>query len=113
MFKNIKNNSMRYMTLMIDIIHPYVVILGEHKFEDLITVCYRGETLNGLPHGLGQVDHSDIMNKLSSFKGFVTMTNGKIHGGPAIFIRGDGVKQVFDTMVDGRAQGMGRLYHTD
>ena len=39
------------------------------------------------------------------------MSEGRINGGPAMFVRGDGERISFDFMKNGRGEGLARVYY--
>ena len=68
-------------------IHPYRIDRG----VETITVKFKGATLNGKPHGLCKLTYSgNVVNDRHNFKGTGVMMEGKLHGGPASFVQGDG-----------------------
>jgi hypothetical protein len=48
-----------------------------------------------------------------SFKGCGMMQDGKIQGGNAVFMRGDGFRYSFESMENGRPYGKGKFYNDD
>ena len=86
-----KFNGFRWLKGTIQITHPYAVYYdGSHV---KVAVEFEGETLNGKPHGLCFLNYEgDKVNKCNNFRGMGMMREGELHGGPACFVRGDGMR---------------------
>ncbi len=79
----------------------------------MIEVDFEGETLNGIPHGIALLTYNSKGSGGDSFKGMAFMMDGKINGGPALFIKGNDARYMFSYMHHGRPYGYGRLYNKD
>jgi hypothetical protein len=99
----------------IEIVHPFYTTDDDSHLEFLIKVKFEGETLeDSVPHGLCRLSYSNEDSDHLSFEGFATMTNGKLHGGPALLKRDDGFIYSFDQMKDGRPNcKFGKFYNDD
>ena len=90
--------------------HPLIVFRDDSHLLEKVAVTYRGETLNGIPHGLGYLDYTNKEEEDESFQGCAVMTRGEISGGPALFINGTGTRYSFSHMHQGRPDGSGKSY---
>ena len=62
-------------------------------------------TLNqGKPYGPALISYTHPGDEYLSFDGVGIFTDGKLHGGPFTFIRGNKVPQSFVSMKDGRPE---------
>jgi hypothetical protein len=75
---DIKFNTFKFETLVIQIVHPY------HDVEQIIDCVYRGETQDGVPHGLGLLSYREDEDENLNFEGQVTVKRGLLNG-PALF----------------------------
>ena len=86
-----KCNTFRWLKGTIDIIHPFANNLASNQVK--VAVDFEGETLNGKPHGLCFLNYKgEKDNKNGNFRGMGMMREGELHGGPACFVRGNGVR---------------------
>ena len=76
---------------------------------------YEGPTLDGKPHGLGYLQYTEGNNfkDVYSFSGIALLLDGEVHGGPALFTRGDGHRYCFSYMYHGRAMGEGLWFRAE
>jgi len=76
---------------------------GKHQMTK-ITCSYEGPTLMGKPHGLGYLQYTEGTNDkdVYSFTAIALLDEGEIHGGPALFTRGDGSRFAYSFMYFGR-----------
>ena len=66
-----------------------------------------GGTYKGVHNGPCLMAYDgNTKNKRHNFTGCGVMFEGKLHGGPAFFIQGDGWSQSFSNMIDGRPEGV-------
>jgi len=80
--------------------HPY------SEYLDLIDCQYHGETVNGLPHGMGHIDYnSHEADNWQSFKGYASFQEGRMNG-RAILFCGFKNTRVFDASL-GIREGKG------
>lgn len=109
--KNIPLNKVtrrtyKYVTKTISMFHPYRCMAYETlKHERVKINCtYEGPVLDGKPYGLGFISYVEGNNPIDvySFKGIGLMVDGDFHGGPALFIRGDGSRFLYSYMSEGR-----------
>ncbi len=105
-------NTCKFESVKVDIIHPYAAYYDDSHLKTKVEALYEGETLDGIPHGWGKLSHQQEV-KFSSFNGFVHMVKGELHGGPALFERGDGDRVVFSNMNKGRPHGFAKYYFSE
>ena len=53
--EEIKFNTFKFEKKLIEIVHPFDDEMGDS--EKMIEVTYEGETMDGVPHGLGCVEY--------------------------------------------------------
>ncbi len=80
-----------------------------------ITATYEGPVVDGKPQGMGFLQYVEGKNPndVYSFNGVGLMMEGELHGGPALFIRGDGNRFSYSYMYQGRPQGEGVWFRAD
>jgi antitoxin component YwqK of YwqJK toxin-antitoxin module len=103
---DVQHNTYKIERLVLSIVHPYAFDKNIEVEPELIKAVYYGQTMNGVPHGLGKLFYKDDVDIWINFEGMVTMTNGQVHGGPALFFKGDGYRESFDMMENGRPKEM-------
>jgi hypothetical protein len=92
-----------------EIFHPF----DDDKPKITVTLewCF---LLDGkTPHGFASLSYKDPEYDWKSFSGVGVFKEGVLHGGPAVFINGDGWVRSFSQMVDGRASGWGTLHYRE
>ena len=90
--------------------HPYATYYdGRHV---IIKAEFEGETYLGKPHGLGLLYYRDSASEWNSFRGAGVMKEGKLHGGPAWFVRGNGEGCSFSYMQNGRPCGFSKYFNS-
>ena len=89
--------------MKVQIYHPYRVESIQHQ-RAKINCVFEGPTMNGKPHGLGYLSYTEGNNDkdVYSFTGIGLMDEGELHGGPALFTRGDGSRFLYSFMYFGR-----------
>ena len=113
----IKRSTYKYKRVQVQIIHPYRVMSYESAQHQRvkITCTYEGPTVDGKPQGLGFISYTEGKNPndVYSFNGVGLMLEGELHGGPSLFVRGDGSRFVYSYMYQGRPQGEGIWFRAD
>jgi len=62
---------------------------------------------------LASFSYEHPIQPYSSFTGFGVFNNGRLDGGPALIIRGDGAVYHFSNMIQGIPCGFGTLHFSD
>ena len=99
-------SSIRYCEMPWSIIHPY-----QDYYHTEIELVLRTEIKDGLPHGMCLITYDKDDNPQMNFKGIGHMSQGRLHGGPAFFITGNGRLFKFLKMMNGRPFGLGSTYY--
>ena len=114
--ENIKQNSLKYERKHIEILHPYACYGDNSHHRNKIKVLFKGETFNGVPHGLCYVEYVHEGNRYNDIRSFVgggMMMHGQFHRGSALFVGGDGQRYSFSSMINGRPNGFGKVYRPE
>jgi hypothetical protein len=98
-------SSIRYREMSWSIIHPY-----EDYYHTDIELVLRTEVKDGLPDGMCLITYDKDENPNMNFKGIGHMSQGKLHGGPAFFMTGDGRLYKYLKMINGKPFGLGSTY---
>lgn len=69
-----------------------------------VSAKYTGETLNGMPHGMGYIE-------FNSYVGYGVFKNGIIHGGPFILWT-DKKRTIYSTFITGMPYGLETYYES-
>ena len=112
---------MNFRKIKHKIIHPYAWKDASYDLSKLIEVEVEGELKNGVPHGQclifftynGELESyykapSSVPSspyrdgQYFTFRGTGMFLEGVLSGGPALFIKGDGLAWSFSWMKDGR-----------
>ena len=56
----------------------------------------------GVPNGLAQIEFKLDSSLDQSFEGLGIFTDGKLHNGPLLCIKGTGKAELFELMINGR-----------
>ena len=83
-------------------VHPYRV--PPIYIEATLELC---TVKKDIPYGLAVINYQDLDNQFLSFNGIGIFKEGILHQTPFICIRGDGFREQYSNMVDGRPQGNG------
>jgi hypothetical protein len=91
-FKNLDKEERNFDKLTWDCLHPYRTFRDDSHTKIKYPMILTTETKNGIPHGLCFINYifQDDPNNGKSFNGFGLRCEGELHGGPLLFLRGDG-----------------------
>ena len=83
--------------------------------QNKIYASFSGETLDGVPHGLGFISFKVSGSETSHqcFRGMGVFTQGELHNGPALFMTGSGLKLSYSSMHHGRPYGIAKQYRPE
>jgi hypothetical protein len=91
------------------ILHPTYTEEDNSHAKHLISVEVEGEHRGGVPHGLCSLRFPGE-DKYKAFRGIGVMTEGELHGGPALIIEEDFMCSSFAYMHHGLSNGQGKTY---
>jgi hypothetical protein len=91
------------------ILHPTYTEEDNSHVKQRISVEVEGEHRGGVPHGLCYFRfHGE--GKYKAFRGIGVMSEGELHGGPALIIEEDYMCSSFAYMHHGLANGQGKTF---